>query len=239
MASFKIKECHWEVLMAYMEEHKDFANGRFLGLQGRETQRKMWSTIANRLNALGYGERSAEKWQKTWADFKHNLKKKGQMINSDLHGTGGGGHSSAPFNSFELRALNIFGGKTFYAGAGSTELGILSPSISQPKANTTPESLDFKKPNTSAEPQPSPWRSFNKTLATRKQTTRVTTDYHDHDYEGTPPTKKKKDHSDEAYRETIDILKEIKETIHQGLSEIKEVLDSRLQQIAEGVNSGK
>ncbi|CAG9773199.1 unnamed protein product [Ceutorhynchus assimilis] len=229
MASFKIKECHWEVLMAYMEEHKDFANGRFLGLQGRETQRKMWSTIANRLNALGYGERSAEKWQKTWADFKHNLKKKGQMINSDLHGTGGGGHSSAPFNSFELRALNIFGGKTFYAGAGSTELGILSPSISQPKANTTPESLDVIALDD----------DDLKTLATRKQTTRVTTDYHDHDYEGTPPTKKKKDHSDEAYRETIDILKEIKETIHQGLSEIKEVLDSRLQQIAEGVNSGK
>lgn len=62
--SFKIRESHWEIMLEYMEEHKDFANGRFIGAQGREIQKKMWIELSNKLNSLGFGNKTADKWQK-------------------------------------------------------------------------------------------------------------------------------------------------------------------------------
>lgn len=61
---FKLNEEHWHVLIEFMENHRDFACGRFSGVNGREIHRKLWSEVVNLLNSLGYGTRTIEKWQK-------------------------------------------------------------------------------------------------------------------------------------------------------------------------------
>lgn len=47
-----------------MEEHRDFAAGRLNCASGKDVHRKLWSELANKLNAAGYGEKTIEKWQK-------------------------------------------------------------------------------------------------------------------------------------------------------------------------------
>lgn len=64
--SFKVQGTHWEILINYMENHKDFARGRISGPTGRETLRKLWQELALQLNAAGLGERPVEKWQKVF-----------------------------------------------------------------------------------------------------------------------------------------------------------------------------
>lgn len=69
----------------------------------------------------------------TWTDFKYQIKKKGGQLKVDQNATGGGMRTSTPFNSFELRALEILGGKQFFLGVGSIEVGI--PSCSNQGSN--------------------------------------------------------------------------------------------------------
>lgn len=61
---FKIKEEHWLTIIEFMEEHRDFANGKFSSVNGRDQFKKLWAELTSKLNGLGYGEKPAEKWQK-------------------------------------------------------------------------------------------------------------------------------------------------------------------------------
>ncbi|CAG9836292.1 unnamed protein product [Diabrotica balteata] len=62
--SFKLTESHWNVLLEFMEQHKEFAKGQFSGPTGRIIQRKLWEELAQLLNSLGEGSKPVEKWQK-------------------------------------------------------------------------------------------------------------------------------------------------------------------------------
>ncbi|KAF5291858.1 hypothetical protein FQA39_LY14195 [Lamprigera yunnana] len=39
-------------------------------------------------NAAGFGERNVKKWQKTWTDYKYNMKKKASNLKRDVLATG-------------------------------------------------------------------------------------------------------------------------------------------------------
>lgn len=62
--SCKLTNDHWEVLVTFMEKHPQFARGQFSGPSGKIGQKKMWEELAARLNSLGHGEKTTEKWQK-------------------------------------------------------------------------------------------------------------------------------------------------------------------------------
>lgn len=64
MTLTKIREEHWQVLIQFMEENKDFACGKFSTASGREYFKKLWAQLTMKLNSLGYGEKPTEKWQK-------------------------------------------------------------------------------------------------------------------------------------------------------------------------------
>lgn len=55
---------HWEVLVSFMEHHDSFAKGKFAGPTGKAIHRQLWERLSSELNALGFGNRSVEKWQK-------------------------------------------------------------------------------------------------------------------------------------------------------------------------------
>lgn len=42
----------------------NFARGQFSGPTGKLTQRKLWEELSQKLNSLGYGSKTTEKWQK-------------------------------------------------------------------------------------------------------------------------------------------------------------------------------
>lgn len=55
---------HWDIIINFMELHPDFARNRVAGPTGRETIKKLWNELTNKLNSLGLGERTVQKWQK-------------------------------------------------------------------------------------------------------------------------------------------------------------------------------
>lgn len=64
MSSFKTREEHWLLMIDFMEKHPDFACGRLSTPSARNKFKELWRELTNKLNSLGYGERSWEKWNK-------------------------------------------------------------------------------------------------------------------------------------------------------------------------------
>ena len=59
-----MREEHWEVLVSFLEQHKELATGRFLGPNGKQKHKNLWNELSLKLNSLGFGQRSSDKWQK-------------------------------------------------------------------------------------------------------------------------------------------------------------------------------
>ncbi|KAF5273824.1 hypothetical protein FQA39_LY00939 [Lamprigera yunnana] len=98
-------DTHWEVITSFMENYPGFATGRLNYASGRATYDSFWESLTNELNALGLGMRPVHKWQKTWVDFKCNLKKKASALRQEQMKTGGG--------PTELKNLTDVGKKYF------------------------------------------------------------------------------------------------------------------------------
>lgn len=64
MSVFKLKADHLLTMVEFMENNREFATGRLTVLNAREKFRALWQELTNLLNALGYGSRTVEKWQK-------------------------------------------------------------------------------------------------------------------------------------------------------------------------------
>ncbi|KAK4882662.1 hypothetical protein RN001_005981 [Aquatica leii] len=100
------------------------ATGKFQGPNGKVQYRKLWEELTLQLNSAGLGQRTTEKWQKTWTDFKYTLKKKASAYQQGLHQTGGGPAKIPKLTELEVRILNVLG-TTFYAGlADIKEMGV-------------------------------------------------------------------------------------------------------------------
>ncbi|CAH1102118.1 unnamed protein product [Psylliodes chrysocephalus] len=94
-----------EVLIDFLEKNRDIVSGRAGGPNARNILKEKWQNIADVLNSLGYGSKTADKWLKTWTDMKYNLKKKASDIKKDQSKTGGGLGSTKILTPFEERAL--------------------------------------------------------------------------------------------------------------------------------------
>ncbi|KAK9745527.1 Myb/SANT-like DNA-binding domain [Popillia japonica] len=200
----KPNEKHWEIILSYLESHPGVAIGRVDGPNARQQLKKYWEELAVRLNSMGYESRSGEKWRKTWTDFKYNLKKKHSEIQQNMKATGGGGTNKF-LNVFEERALQLIR-NTFSLGVGEEEVGFS-------KNNVVVEELPLNHPGDSSQEnefiEESSPQLLNKSAS------------EDHNYQ----RKRKHAELEDAYGETIGILKEIKNT-----------LDSRLGSIAHSLN---
>nr|CAI5869231.1 unnamed protein product [Callosobruchus analis] len=157
-------------VLTFFEAHPDLSHGRLKGLNARERAKQLWVELTRKLNSLGFGERSVDKWQ------KYLIKKKGASSNRDHLSTGGGPATTDPFNKFELRALKLLG-KAFYDGLGVAE------------------------------------NEFDKNL--KGPQLRY----------GIGEESKKTKNIDDAYVETIEVLRGIKTCLHAGLADFKNSLD--------------
>ncbi|KAJ8964281.1 hypothetical protein NQ314_005015 [Rhamnusium bicolor] len=67
--TFKERAADLSALLEFMQLHPHLATGKFVGSNGKETQRKLWKEISEILNSLGYGTKPVEKWQKVYYCF--------------------------------------------------------------------------------------------------------------------------------------------------------------------------
>ncbi|CAG9764439.1 unnamed protein product [Ceutorhynchus assimilis] len=112
---------HWEIILDWLERNPEMVSGRGIGPTGKSNLKEKWENLAITLNSLGYTNKSAEKWMKTWTDFKCNLKRKAADIKKEQNKTGGGPSTSKALNEFEERALQLLG-STFIGLAKETIL---------------------------------------------------------------------------------------------------------------------
>ncbi|XP_075151364.1 uncharacterized protein LOC142225478 [Haematobia irritans] len=63
---------HNEIFIDFMEENKDLAMG--FTKRDKVVQDKLWSDLADKLNACGPHRRGVSEWRKTWTDWKRNIK---------------------------------------------------------------------------------------------------------------------------------------------------------------------
>ncbi|KAJ8953383.1 hypothetical protein NQ318_023500 [Aromia moschata] len=83
----------------------------------------MWIELTQKLNSVGLGHKTVDKWQKSWSDYKQNLKKKAAEIDRSRKLTGGGPGSEKMLSEFDLKVLGILG-ESFYKGVGVEEIGV-------------------------------------------------------------------------------------------------------------------
>ena len=53
-----------EMLLNFMEEHRDLARGLLRGADGRQRSKRLWETLCTSLNAMGGCTKNVEQWQR-------------------------------------------------------------------------------------------------------------------------------------------------------------------------------
>ncbi|KAJ8964764.1 hypothetical protein NQ314_004655 [Rhamnusium bicolor] len=106
--SFKVRDAYWQTLLEAMERNPVIATGKFMGPNGKANYKKLWDETAKKINALGFGSKSTEKWQKTWADYKYNLKK-AASIKKNISKTGEGPSEEKDLTDLDLKLLDMLG----------------------------------------------------------------------------------------------------------------------------------
>lgn len=124
MGTFKVTSGHWDIFVDFFGTYPDLAKGRFsASSNGKDLYKKLWNELTLQLNSLGLGEKTTEKWQKTWSDFKCGLKKKAAEISRMQRITGGGPPFEKKLTEVEMKLLAILG-ETFYKGCNVPEQGV-------------------------------------------------------------------------------------------------------------------
>nr|CAH7753540.1 unnamed protein product [Callosobruchus chinensis] len=60
----RVRSEHWQVILEFCEQNTELLGGKFNSSQGKAKANQLWLTLANRLNSLGFGEKSVESWRK-------------------------------------------------------------------------------------------------------------------------------------------------------------------------------
>ncbi|KAK4882220.1 hypothetical protein RN001_005539 [Aquatica leii] len=222
--SFKVDEKHWEIIVNFVENYPVVATGKFQGPNGKVQYRKLWEELTLQLNSAGLGQRTTEKWQKTWTDFKYTLKKKASAYQQGLHQTGGGPAKIPKLTELEVRILNVLG-TTFYAGlADIKEMGV-GGNVENPE-----ELLNVPSTSKPAEDNlQSPHASATE-CSTRRLKSYGSHTHSDHNYS---QIKRKREEQPDHTRKLVNLS----EQTLQELKEIKEILREGLANIADAIRS--
>ncbi|XP_072399675.1 uncharacterized protein [Diabrotica undecimpunctata] len=229
--SFKLTEGHWNVLLEFMEQHKEFAKGQFSGPTGRIIQRKLWEELAQLLNSLGEGSKPVEKWQKTWSDIKYSIKRKASAKKQDIAATGGGPKVKPKLNQLEERVVNILG-KTFYEGVSVSECGI--PSTSEDDFLSTSKDV-FPQNSLEDTPIHLPVASTSSIQTSKfSEFKHKSIEASDHGYSKLPHPKKRKiqDVENELMQESLTELKEIKLELRELNKSMSSIANSLAELVA-------
>nr|XP_053615268.1 uncharacterized protein LOC128678045 isoform X2 [Plodia interpunctella] len=98
----------FELLVHFMECHKDLALGRVHSKEARALASRLWNECATICNAEGT-YRKPKEWSRYWNDFKSRVKSKLLTICQSVGGTGGGPATNICLSPIEDRVAAILG----------------------------------------------------------------------------------------------------------------------------------
>ncbi|XP_060802743.1 uncharacterized protein LOC106141659 [Amyelois transitella] len=97
-----------ELLVEFMDRHKDLALGRVHSKEARALASRLWNECATICNAEGT-YRKPKEWSRYWNDFKGRVKSKLRTIRQSVGGTGGGPAIDISLSPIEDRVATILG----------------------------------------------------------------------------------------------------------------------------------
>ena len=65
----RVRAEHQQMLLDMCEKNPELISNKFNGPQGKARGHVLWQTVAQKLNSLGFGEKSQEEWRKVSACF--------------------------------------------------------------------------------------------------------------------------------------------------------------------------
>uniref|UniRef100_A0A6P7GXW9 Regulatory protein zeste n=1 Tax=Diabrotica virgifera virgifera TaxID=50390 RepID=A0A6P7GXW9_DIAVI len=120
----RVNADHWAIILDFAEKNPSIITNRFPGCNGKEKLTELWKQLSNKLNALGYGEKTTAEWKKTLTDWKSKVKGKAAGIKTYESKTGGGPSCSQQLSSYELRLLSIMGNSSYEGNPKNVEVGL-------------------------------------------------------------------------------------------------------------------
>ncbi|CAG9817731.1 unnamed protein product [Phaedon cochleariae] len=107
--SFRVRPEHKEVILEEAEKNFVLITKNFSKANARAHYNKSWSLLTARLNSLGYGDKSEDKWRRLFVDWISLTKSKYTEIKKDREKTGGGPPNNIQLNPQEERLMAMKG----------------------------------------------------------------------------------------------------------------------------------
>ncbi|XP_072385943.1 uncharacterized protein [Diabrotica undecimpunctata] len=131
-----------EIMVAFLEDHPDFAKGKLLGHDGKGRKKAMWEILSTQLNGVNGPKKNSQKWQRVWIDLKNKVKKKASAIKNSMTQTGGGPPLKGILSDLELKIISIIGDEAIYGLNSSRNDPLDSEDVNQPPGTVVIDSDD-------------------------------------------------------------------------------------------------
>uniref|UniRef100_A0A034W3U4 Uncharacterized protein n=1 Tax=Bactrocera dorsalis TaxID=27457 RepID=A0A034W3U4_BACDO len=90
-------------MVEFMETHPNLGKGYVKCADAKQTSKRLWERLSEKLNGDGPPIRDMLSWKKVWADYKTHIKAKARKNKLHMSGTGGGPAHVHSFNAVELQ----------------------------------------------------------------------------------------------------------------------------------------
>ncbi|KAJ8913348.1 hypothetical protein NQ315_017503 [Exocentrus adspersus] len=134
----------WDVMLDFFENHPEMITKKFTAADGKKKQECLWKKLVENLNSLGFGIKPVAKWQKTFIDWKYQVRQKSAEVKTEIEKTGGG-RFHKPLSDQELRLLALLGRSSTDGDGKTKEIGLSSvvSTLQSTASTSTPKSSDM------------------------------------------------------------------------------------------------
>ncbi|XP_030756391.1 uncharacterized protein LOC115882462 isoform X2 [Sitophilus oryzae] len=121
---FKATPEHWKLVVEYLEKYPILLKSKFEKYfdGDRADEEVIWNELVNKLNSLGMGTRSGEKWQQTIGRWKSKIKAKAAALWLEMERSGDNPVQSPPLTDTEEKLLNLLDWKSVTEESVNMEL---------------------------------------------------------------------------------------------------------------------
>lgn len=60
----RVRTEHWQLLLGICEKNPELITNKFNGPDGKAKGHALWQSVTQKLNSLGFGEKTTEEWRR-------------------------------------------------------------------------------------------------------------------------------------------------------------------------------